>query len=1457
MLAAAVAAHDARASQVVPPYEEDRYDVDDEDEDQYEDDDFDTGYEGATPPRAPSGGRSSGSDLLTLEEEEYENQNGSDPLDWVPVTDAFTMATTPVDVFGTYRILTDVQAAGVSSFSSRDAVMLYLARPRPGEAGYASPASMEVDTDSLRTDEDFRALTEVWQSEGVGVALNDAFMVQHQFEVWRAYNESTVRREAEEYRAISARQGALLATTPFEVTPFVEEESTIHIPFSSTTEGPGAPVDGLDVFARLTLSRDVPFARWVPPTGAAGGMPYLTAGPRGGPMTPTQLITAALPRGEGVDSMNTRPTKVYSLLPEMPSANFNASIQLPDLQMVEEEEAATGGAAIVLAVFAGRDLPRNREDNERELAQYSVKDRFVIAVLKLEAVAPVGQKLRGYISFRSDSESMPRIAARVTALLWNSGRIDVAAARRTRLSGSLTLRGAGEPDELALLMLTTLDPTFRAYFYIEESSYLQSDKKRMTIQFRGAARVASGSDDDAQGRSILSATLLRDGVVNPGDLRIRVARARVESVIHTFSRTFSRFMRIVQQQAPRVRAVAAAALGHPLTTGLVVTSMDAVADEPGQATRQQQTPAARSSAARAPRRRIQELGEAAPDVFVRDYARKCQKYKPKIVSEEEARQWRARGRQVMEYPPPHWEPKPQGGPLLLVCDDDDSPYPGVSQSNLENADKFPYYACCFTRDQRALPKSWYNVWYHGADPDDRASRAHVIVTEKRLAPGRLGSLSAPVLALLGMHHDGQPVGFVRMGVEEDDVNSLVHAALVATRNLEYMGLRTPEERVAFASAVRRRWIESHRAELMAQERVGLPAVPQEGERLDAATCFRLVEEEYGINLFVIEGNTRLQIPRHVQFHVRPARIDRPSLLLSTSGRGAGYEIVVALRPGTTNRPWLEDSAAFPRGGALLGPSLTRRLFTASAYTHFYGTWWTDDGGVVHSARGNPESALDAARLAGSDFPVVAQVLDTTGHCRAVVGEDGSFYEFWPTQPLDLEALPRDAVPGADAASSAQQRASPPPRVDRARRRVSETATTVSTIAGEGARALPFELRPWTLDRVIARHGASPSALDVHEGALVGLWYTIDGDVFDPTRSVFVPCQSVTPVPDNLLQATSARAPSPLRTAFTTSEGAASIEGALSPASLGRMKRALYITSQWVLWLWIRARERGSTETPSQFLDRLATVDTSRIGSDESQFYDLPRVRTFPPLDPSIDPDERDALSAAADWFPTLVVSRSRTQFAIRVPSSVFQRKLGGYLDRVARAHSWESLERRRFVRGLVDEEYLSSPGSTLFMSRRTFLHWFAEQHRRYLAISSNDLEAIPSVYSPQSILAVRSLRKGMVENSTLPIALQVGDLPEELAGRVVLIQNVVTGDILRALGVALAWQTTGRNPGFRAPPIERVHDRELPAYTLLEPLPDGVLAPVESNAQGDEARCWLLRIRQRAMFWYAAVLPLP
>ncbi|QIN54158.1 hypothetical protein [Cedratvirus kamchatka] len=399
-------------------------------------------------------------------------------------------------------------------------------------------------------------------------------------------------------------------------------------------------------------------------------------------------------------------------------------------------------------------------------------------------------------------------------------------------------------------------------------------------------------------------------------------------------------------------------------------------------------------------RRYLTLGQLAPEVFIKGYARKCQgEHQPLIIPDDEIEEWKNKTfeymgniyqRQILHYPPKN--PR-----YNLVCPSDLYPFPGVKVNGLKNEAAYPFIPCCFGSDKMEPGKnSYYNEYYHGVQKISKKSTNRArIVTSKIVDFKRSGSLPTPLVSFLNSFFDRE-IDFVRIGVPRD-VNSAISAVLLATQAKDK---RLTAERLQKQSADLRRKFNVTSA-LLKQELYDLD--DEEIQRqlhnpnlfFDPQLFYRALEETLDANIitFTTQGRDNIpvfEIPRASYYHSRTFR-DRPLVLLY---KNFGSE------SDALSYPQVELIGDSSSTSYLFSNEINEKIFANLRDFHSIYIW----SPVLGESSGTLSKALPYSNFTEPFAGINGQILDEYGKLRGVTTESGLTVYFAPSQPLNLPVV---------------------------------------------------------------------------------------------------------------------------------------------------------------------------------------------------------------------------------------------------------------------------------------------------------------------------------------------------------------------------------------------------------------------------------------------------------------------
>lgn len=621
------------------------------------------------------------------------------------------------------------------------------------------------------------------------------------------------------------------------------------------------------------------------------------------------------------------------------------------------------------------------------------------------------------------------------------------AIKEVRISGSFLIYNMDLVDATFFHLIMN-DPLFSSYLYIEESGKSFAEKTRLNIHYRGASTDDSGKQQTKR-KSAVSATISQE-IINPGDqylvqqpdgseisyvyqqsfpaINVKMTRATSRHVAQKFvdvlSRLFRRYcdskdiLNMYLYYVPEYSLVLNAksqersksGSGIPLSTELG----QIISDDSN---------------------RIDDLRKYAGDIFVANFARKCQKlFQPKLIRREEAAIWQKkyiiRGstreeRQTMEFPkdnPKH----------IMVCPDDKYPYPGVFENKvLSNRQTYPYIPCCFRRDQLISSKSALNKYLSGDTSNQvravTTRNSHIIKTPKLLPPGRIGHVPSSISGFL-LRHDPESGDIFRYGTPRS-LNSFIHCVALALENRSY--IISPDKEQWVSDLRTNLFNQGIRPELLRQELYDMAnediirVATDNDEFFDPLRFYRAMELLFDCNIYIFSNKDEdhetgrktslLQLPRNLHFHSHPAIPGKPVVLIIRHWGGEANaleypqcELVIDQRPSETKM--------------IFGDSMNNLLYPALSFVGRTLSWQIleTDGIPNITCRMNVYSSLNYPMIFG-DIAITGQIIDAAGKARvfalapqwSVPNVSYSslriFINVPPTAPLNvMEFKPEDA-----------------------------------------------------------------------------------------------------------------------------------------------------------------------------------------------------------------------------------------------------------------------------------------------------------------------------------------------------------------------------------------------------------------------------------------------------------------
>ena len=560
--------------------------------------------------------------------------------------------------------------------------------------------------------------------------------------------------------------------------------------------------------------------------------------------------------------------------------------------------------SLYMKILSSRGNPKTANKDSYMLISYNITDN------KMIIRTPAFEYKEGNKTIKAHELIANRIEQDIPLKIEYTGEI--------RVGGEFYIYGM-EIEELSFVFTVMTKNIFGSYLYIDETTKAYPFKKRLYLHLRSAIKIKNDhldTTDEQKNQSIawISLTQLKTGsnhiVIENEDgyssnippatpyLHIKILRASSRAIIKQ-----------LQYLIPRLLILYHRYLYDNIQDNNIYTQLGTMN------TILRISPNINSYIGRSeitsidkmlkPRKngtsKISQLRDIAPELIVKEYARRCQcAMQPIIIPYDDIPEWQYKTfvlnniqymRQIMPFPPdnPKW---------YFVCPNNEWPFPGVRTNNLENKHIFPFIPCCFKKNEMdPSSNSYYNQYYNGI-PKKSGTKiiksTHVIITDKLLDYGRTGKIPNMINELFKLYNPENINQFIRIGNVRSP-NSLLHCVFDALHIYDYKSLATIDLKEQYIITFRKNmaiYILNNPG-LMKQELYDFTndeiykIMNNESIFLDPSIYYRSIEEIFNINIYVFSTpkNTeqlsfgKLEIPRHKYFHARPSRPNRQTIII--------------------------------------------------------------------------------------------------------------------------------------------------------------------------------------------------------------------------------------------------------------------------------------------------------------------------------------------------------------------------------------------------------------------------------------------------------------------------------------------------------------------------------------------------------------------------------------------------
>lgn len=700
--------------------------------------------------------------------------------------------------------------------------------------------------------------------------------------------------------------------------------------------------------------------------------------------------------------------KIYKGRSEDEKPNYNNVI----ISNISEANKAN---TIYLNIWTGENL-ETKEETEDE-ARNDKKESFELVsisyltleknVIRVSAKTAWTNKINESLILKRLYEHVPNLKKATEKELM-----------KTKISGECIFYNI-EVYDFILYHLITNDLLFSTYLYIDESQKAFPLKKRLNVQYRSNITSNNASEKI---KSAVHSTVIKDFIYKEGKyisiVRLKVKKGISFDITKRFIDIFSRLLTRHEQEKDNISNLYYYYAPEYWTIPL---------EEPEKEKEKEMSS-------------LKLLRKLAPDIFVENYARDCQKsYQPKIIKEDEIDYWKtkyiikngiAEERQVYQFPKDN--PK-----IYFVCPSDEYPYPKLVVNNRANKKIYKYVPCCSDKNQLFVENSYLLIYYFGEKQKiRRETKINLNVPIKGnsvLKHYKIGLIPVAISNFLKKYCPSfeNCDAIYRLGVELSP-NSFIHCVLEALNVQEYMGAEDKEEFVntfkqnifkykdKYGNPILPELVKQELYDMSNDEIVHLATDPT--QFFDPLLFYRLMEEIFDCTIYIfnmsgkkhkVDTDTSLLMsPRYKNFHVHLPIAGRPVILIVRNYGGEANAL---------DYPQSELIIGKIGNGVIksYGDSDNIVLYPIITFVSRTLTWQiTDRKKEPHgkepqiTCRMNMYSSINYQTLFGK-IHIDGQVLDSSGKARMFVlfpelNENGTFSNLKifvnvpPTAPLNVK-----------------------------------------------------------------------------------------------------------------------------------------------------------------------------------------------------------------------------------------------------------------------------------------------------------------------------------------------------------------------------------------------------------------------------------------------------------------------
>lgn len=275
-----------------------------------------------------------------------------------------------------------------------------------------------------------------------------------------------------------------------------------------------------------------------------------------------------------------------------------------------------------------------------------------------------------------------------------------------------------------------------------------------------------------------------------------------------------------------------------------------------------------------------DLTTIAPEIFTSSYSRDCQhSQQPIIIPEKEVENWE--NKMIKKDDTKVKRPVKSLGDYFFVCPTDEMPFVQLKK-NLDPDRKYDYFPCCYKTEKEVRDRK-KGTTFRSKVP---------IKVNKVMAEGGIGTLPTPIEEMLKGAFQ-QPLTFYRMG-SFISPSSFLACICLALEDKKFINQKTMEDKDRYLNDLRidigvhGNFLTSSSELFDVSEKDRMENFKNIKEFLDPAIYYRVLEEIFGINIFVFSGSLpkpnvdtvySLEISRFSSIPIHSFKRNAPTVLI--------------------------------------------------------------------------------------------------------------------------------------------------------------------------------------------------------------------------------------------------------------------------------------------------------------------------------------------------------------------------------------------------------------------------------------------------------------------------------------------------------------------------------------------------------------------------------------------------